>query len=233
MVITALCLSGGVGLVLKVVPMEAMIGILLWIGIIIAAQAYRDVPRLHFLGVAFGFIPALAAWLLLNIETTLRVAGSSLAEAASKFSPGDLALNGVFALNQGFILTSMLFAALLVYAAERQWLKAAAWAMAGSVLAYFGLIHAWTLGPLGLQSKLGPGAGKGFAMAYLGVAGLALGLKLLARAEGGPEGGRRFFDKRPSRQERAGRNPEAAQWNGGERRGRRRRRRDQVGRAGL
>ncbi|HXB97026.1 MAG TPA: NCS2 family permease [bacterium] len=232
-VITALCLSGGVGLVLKVVPMEAMIGILLWIGIIIAAQAYRDVPRLHFLGVAFGFIPALAAWLLLNIETTLRVAGSSLAEAASKFSPGDLALNGVFALNQGFILTSMLFAALLVYAAERQWLKAAAWAMAGSVLAYFGLIHAWTLGPLGLQSKLGPGAGKGFAMAYLGVAGLALGLKLLARAEGGPEGGRRFFDKRPSRQERAGRNPEAAQWNGGERRGRRRRRRDQVGRAGL
>jgi AGZA family xanthine/uracil permease-like MFS transporter len=232
-VITALCLSGGVGLVLKVVPMEAMIGILLWIGIIIAAQAYRDVPRLHFLGVAFGFIPALAAWLLLNIETTLRVAGSSLYEAAAKFSPGDLALNGVFALNQGFILTSMLFAALLVYAAERQWLKAAAWALAGSALSYFGLIHAWSLTPLGLQSKLGPGSAPGFALAYLGVAVLALGLKFLARADGGPEGGRRFFDKRPSRQGRAERSPEAAHWNGGERRRRSRRRRDQDGRAAV
>jgi hypothetical protein len=101
-------------------------------------------------------------------------------------------------------------------------------------LSYFGLIHAWTLGPLGLQSKLGPGSAPGFALAYLGVAVLALGLKFLARADGGPEGGRRFFDKRPSRQERAGRSPEpAANWNGGERRRRGRRRRDQTGRAAV
>ena len=201
-VITALCLFGGVGLVLKFVPMEAMIGILLWIGIIIAAQAYRDVPRMHFLGVAFGFVPALAAWLLLNIETTLRVTGTSLFDAAAKFSPGDLALHGVFALNQGFILISMLFAALLVYSAERQWLRAAAWAGAGAVLSYFGVIHAWALTPLGLQVKLGPGAAPEFAVAYLGVAGIALLLLWLGKADAAPEGGRRFFDKRSSRSER-------------------------------
>jgi len=229
-VITALCLFGGVGLVLKVVPMEAMIGILLWIGIIIAAQAYRDVPRLHFLGVAFGFIPPLAAWLLLNIETTLRVAGTSLYDAAAKFSPGDLAIQGVFALNQGFILIAMLFASLLVYASERQWLKVALWALIGSGLAFFGVIHAYALSPLGLQVKLGWGAAPGFALAYLGVAVLALLLKLSARVEGGPEGGRRFFDKRASRQERVQRHAgPAAQgaergpsWTGQERRRRRR-----------
>lgn len=213
-VITALCLFGGVSLVLKVVPMEAMIGILLWIGIIIAAQAYRDVPRLHFLGVAFGLVPALAAWLLLNIETTLRVAGSSLYEAAPKFNPGDLALRGVFALNQGFILIAMLFASLLIYASERQWLKVAAWALAGAILSYLGVIHAYTLDPTGLQVKLGWGAAPGFALAYLGVAALALGLKFFARAEGGPEGGRRFFDKRSSRQERFQRRRRAGQEGG-------------------
>src|SRR5690606_37266015 len=152
--IAALCLLGGVAWVLKVVPMEAMIGILLWIGLIIAAQAYRDVPRNHFLGVAFGFIPTLAAWLLLTMETTLRVAGSSLFEAAAKFTPNDIALAGVFALNQGFILSAMLFSSLLVYATERQWLRVAAWALAGSVAAWFGVIHAWDLTPLGLEVRL-------------------------------------------------------------------------------
>jgi adenine/guanine/hypoxanthine permease len=201
-VIAGLCLLGGVAWVLKVVPMEAMIGILLWIGLIIAAQAYRDVPRNHFLGVAFGFIPTLAAWLLLNMETTLRVAGSSLFEAASKFSPNDIALAGVFALNQGFILSAMLFASLLVYATERQWLRVAAWALAGSLAAWFGVIHAWDLTPLGLEVKLAWGAAPGFAIAYLGVAVLALALSRLGTPPPEPRGGRRFFDKRPSRMER-------------------------------
>jgi len=204
-VITALCLFGGVGLVMKVVPMEAMIGILLWIGIIITAQAYRDVPRMHFLGVAFGLVPALAAWLLLNIETTLRVTGNSLFDAAAKFTPDSIALAGVFALNQGFILTSMIFAALLVYAAERQWHRAAAWALAGAVLSYFGIIHAYTLTPLGLQVKLGAAAAPEFAVAYVGIALTALLLLWVGKADGGPEGGRRFFDKRSSHGERSSR----------------------------
>lgn len=154
---------------------------------------------------AFGFVPALAAWLLLNIETTLRVAGSSLVEAAPKFSPADIALPGLFALNQGFILTAMLFAALLVYATERQWLRVAAWALAGAVAAWFGVIHAWTLGPLGLEVKLGWGAAPGFAAAYMGVAVLALALRALAQPPAEPRGGRRFFDKRASRFEREAR----------------------------
>ena len=223
LVISALCLVGGVGLALKWVPMEAMIGILLWIGIIITAQAYRDVPRIHFLGVAFGLIPSLAAWLLLNIETTLRVAGTSLFEAAGKFSPGDLALQGVFALNQGFILSAMLFAAMLVYATERQWLRVAAWALAAAGLSFFGVIHAWTLTPLGLQMKLGWAAAPGFAAVYVGVAALALLLRAFAQGGQGPEGGRRFFDKRPSRSEREQRP------GGGEREGGGRRRRGRNG----
>lgn len=211
-VVTALCLLGGVGLVLKLVPLEAMLGILLWIGIIIGAQAYRDVPRGHFLGVAFGFIPTLAAWLLLNIETALRAAGSSLYESAAKFNPGDLALSGVFALSQGFILTSMIFAALLVYATERQWRRVAAWALAAAALAWLGVIHAWDLTPLGLQVRWGWGAAPAFAAAYLGVAALALLLGQLAQPPRAPEGGRRFFDKRAARFEREQREARRSGW---------------------
>jgi adenine/guanine/hypoxanthine permease len=188
-VVAALCLTGSVALVMSFIPMQAMIGILLWIGIIIAASAYRDVPRSHFLGVAFGLVPSLAAWLLLNIDAALRVAGSSLYAADPKFMPGDLAIRGVYALNQGFILTAMIFAAMLVYAVERRWLAVAAWALVASGLSFFGVIHAWTLTPLGLQVKLGWAAAPDFALAYLGVAALALGLRAFGRGLDEPEGG--------------------------------------------
>ncbi len=84
-VVTLLCLLGGITLVLKVVPLEATIGILLWIGIIITAQVFQEVPKSHALAVAFGLVPSLAAWALQLIETSLRKAGRSLFEAAPAF----------------------------------------------------------------------------------------------------------------------------------------------------
>ena len=59
--ISGLCMIGGVTLVLKFVPLEATLGILLWIGIIITAQAFQETPKQHALAVAVGFVPPLAA----------------------------------------------------------------------------------------------------------------------------------------------------------------------------
>ena len=49
---------GGIGAVLHVVPIDVTLGILLWIGIIITAQAFQEVPKSHALAVAVGLIPA-------------------------------------------------------------------------------------------------------------------------------------------------------------------------------
>jgi len=81
-----------------VVPLEAALGILLWIGLIITAQAFQEVPKPHALAVGLGLVPALAAWALVLIETTLRVTGSSLLAAAPQFK-GELYLHGVIALS--------------------------------------------------------------------------------------------------------------------------------------
>ncbi|MEJ2684015.1 MAG: hypothetical protein P8Z71_06440 [Candidatus Sulfobium sp.] len=165
-VIAALCLIGGVTLVLKVIPMEAMIGILLWIGIVITAQAFQEVPGKHSLAVALGLLPALAAWALLLVETALRKAGTSLFDVAPKFG-GDLYVYGIISLSQGFILTSMILAAMMVFVIERQFFKAALWAATASVLSFFGVIHAYILTPAGVQNKFGFGAAKAYATAYL------------------------------------------------------------------
>ena len=173
-VVTVLCLTGGVTLVLNVIPLEATIGILLWIGIIITGQSFQEVPPKHALAVAFGLIPSLAAWALLLIETALRAAGSSLYEAAPKFG-GDLYIRGVIALNQGFLLSSMVLAAVLVYVIERRFLKAAAWTAVAAVLSFIGLIHGYRLTEKGVQNAFGLDSEEGlkFAVMY-GLSALAL-----------------------------------------------------------
>jgi adenine/guanine/hypoxanthine permease len=164
-VITLLCLIGGVTLVLNWVPLEATLGILLWIGLIITAQAFQEVPKQHALAVALGLIPSLAAWALLLIETTLQVAGKTLLEVAPKFGT-QLYIHGIFSLSQGFLLSSMALAAILVFIVEKQFLKAAAWTFVAAVLSAIGLIHAYHLTPGGLRSNFDFPAAKGFALAY-------------------------------------------------------------------
>jgi AGZA family xanthine/uracil permease-like MFS transporter len=165
-VITALCLIGGVTLMLKVVPLEAMIGILLWIGMIITAQAFQEVPKRHSAAVALGLMPALAAWALLLIETALRKAGTGLYTVAPKFG-ADLYIYGIISLSQGFMLSCMILSAMMVFVVERQFLKAAIWTGVAALLSFFGVIHAYTLTPAGVQNNFGFGTAKSFAVAYL------------------------------------------------------------------
>jgi AGZA family xanthine/uracil permease-like MFS transporter len=164
--ITILCLIGAVTVVLRVVPIEAALGILLWIGLIITAQAFQAVPKTHAPAVALGLIPALAAWALLLIETAVRKAGSSLYETAPRFG-SDLYIYGAIALSQGYMLTCMVFSAVMVFVIGRQFLKAALWMLAGAGMSFVGLIHAYTLTPGGVENRFGFGASRSFALAYL------------------------------------------------------------------
>lgn len=164
-VIALLCMAGAYAWLLKIVPLEAALGILLWIGIVITAQAFQAVPRSHALAVSIGLVPALASWGLLLIETALRAAGSSLYIAAPKFGR-DLYIHGLVALSQGFMFTSIILAAVVVYLIERDFLKAAVWTAAAAVLSWFGLIHAYTLTPLGVANRFGFNAAPEFALAY-------------------------------------------------------------------
>jgi AGZA family xanthine/uracil permease-like MFS transporter len=181
-VITLLCMSGGMLLVLRAIPLEAALGILVWIGLIMTAQAFQSVPKAHALAVGLGLMPALASWALVLIETAVRAAGSTLYAAAPKFG-GDLCIQGVIALSQGFILTSMVLAALLVHGIEHQYLKAAVWASIAAVLSLTGVIHAFDLTPAGVQNRFGFWAAPDFAAGYGLGALLLLGMHCFPRTD--------------------------------------------------
>ncbi len=174
--ITLLCLCGGVLLVLKFVPLEVTLGILLWIGIVIMAQAFQAVPKQHALAVAFGLIPSLGAWAFLLVETTVQASGSSLLEVTPKFGTA-LFIHGIYALNQGFLISATIFAAAAVFIIERRFAVAALWMGLAALFSALGLIHAYELTPAGLAPRFGIWAAPEFAISY---ATVALLLSLLA-----------------------------------------------------
>lgn len=164
-IIAALCFAGAVTVVLRVVPLEAALGILVWIGVVITAQAFQSVPPAHALAVAVGLIPSLAAWGLFLVETTLRTAGSSLSAVAPKFG-NDLFVYGMIALAQGFVLSSMILAAITAKLIDQKFLAAAGWAFAAAALSGVGIIHAYRIASTGIDNHFGWMAAPAFAAAY-------------------------------------------------------------------
>ena len=187
-VITGLCLTGGVQLILYVVPIEAMLPILLWIGIIITAQAFQAVPSRHALAVAIGLIPAIAAWSYeMLIMPVLRLSDKSLPQAIELLAPQGLFVHGAIALWQGFLVIAMLLSAIVAFVIDHQFLKAAAWAAAAAVLSMVGLIHAYEVADWGAQPRFGLWAAPPFALAYWLTAALLLALHFAGYGRPAPD----------------------------------------------
>ncbi len=165
--IAFLCLTGTIQGVLNFIPLEAGIGILLYIGIIIVAQSFQETPKEHAPAVALGLFPALAAWGLLMVEAGLRAAGKSLYEVGLSSFAQSLAIHGMISLERGFIFSSMILAAIAVFLIERRFFRAALWSLAAASFSAVGIIHAYELTPGGVASRFGFLASPEFTVSYV------------------------------------------------------------------
>jgi AGZA family xanthine/uracil permease-like MFS transporter len=171
--VTLICLTGGVSIFLAIVPQECILGILLWVAIIITAQAFMEIPKEHSLAVAFGLIPPLAAYFFYLIDRTLRIAGASFNMAmADNMTAQEFFIRGIIVLSEGSLLTSMIFAAVMVFLIERKFLKAAQWTLAASLFSFIGLIHAYRFTDTGVQDGFGVTWSPRFGLLYLVISGI-------------------------------------------------------------
>ncbi len=151
---TLVCLTGTFSYIAWAVPVDAGMAIVLWIGIVIAAQAFSATPREHAPAVVMGLFPALAAWGAMMAKNGLRAAGLGTPEhpfteaLVQAFHGSDTWIQGAFALEQGFIFSAMILAAATVAVIERKFVHASLWCMAGALLSAAGLMHSyrWTAG---------------------------------------------------------------------------------------
>jgi adenine/guanine/hypoxanthine permease len=178
-----IALGGLTYLINALVPMEAGMAIVLWIGIIITAQAFQTTPPQHAPAVAIGLFPAIAAWGLLVLTQTLGAAGTAtndptlaarvLHEPAA-FRLSGLQLSGLVALSQGFMITSMVWSAISAHLIDRAFRRAAAAALFGVVAAFFGFVHAGSITPAGGLYEIGWATGWRWAVGYALCAGFFL-----------------------------------------------------------
>jgi adenine/guanine/hypoxanthine permease len=177
---TVVCVTGTLAHIAWAVPVDAGMAIVLWIGVVITAQAFQATPRAHAPAVVMGLLPGVAAWGALMAKNGLRAAGVGTpdgppfsAALIDRFLGSDTWIHGAFALEQGFIFTSTILAAVTVSIIERRFTIAAAWAALGAALSGVGLMHAYRFTPGDTAIALTPATE--WAIGY-GIMALILGL---------------------------------------------------------
>ncbi|WP_010582458.1 permease [Schlesneria paludicola] len=149
LVVTLICLTGTVELINAVIPMESGIAIVLWIGIIITAQAFSAVPREHAPAVAVGLFPAIAAWGFTVTQGAFFKSGGKTLQTLFVEDPranvSDFVLHGMISMQQGYIFTCMILAAISAFLIDRRFTAAGTWSLIGALCAAVGLTHAYQL----------------------------------------------------------------------------------------
>jgi|RhiMetStandDraft_4_1073278.scaffolds.fasta_scaffold04492_6 AGZA family xanthine/uracil permease-like MFS transporter len=172
-VMALLCVTGAAAVVAAIIPIEAGMAIVLWIGIVIGAQAFQATPMKHAPAVIVGLLPGIAGWGAQLIKTSLRAAG--LATVDRPFTPdllpifarADIYLGGAFALEQGQILSAMLLAAMTVFIIERQFGWAGVCMLVAAGFSWVGLMHSYRWMPSDTVLHPGWGTGGTWAAGYL------------------------------------------------------------------
>jgi AGZA family xanthine/uracil permease-like MFS transporter len=146
-VISLVCFLGLTALLLAVVPLVAILPILLYIGLVIGAQAFQASPQSHAPAVVLAIIPNVAAWGQLQVDSALNAAGTSAAQVGTaKLGGSGLVYHGMELLGGGAVLAGLVLGALAAFIIDRRLREAGLWAFAGAVLAFFGFIHGAQLG---------------------------------------------------------------------------------------
>ncbi len=160
---SVICFTGTVGWIAWAVPIDAGMAIVLWIGIVIAAQAFQATPPRHAPAVVVGLLPSIAGWGAYMAKAGLHAAGVGepngppfSPQLLGVFERSDIWLDGALRLEQGFILSSMLLAAATVAVIERRFVEAGAWCLGGAALSAVGLLHSYRWAPADTVLSLTP-----------------------------------------------------------------------------
>jgi len=169
---------GIISLMVSLIPVVAISPILLYIGMLIGAQAFQETPRSHAPAIVLALTPHLAAWGKLQIDNALGAAGTSAqAVGMDKLGQVGVLYEGLATLGGGAILGGLVLGAIASLVIDRQLMKASAFALGGSALTFFGFMHG---------EAIGIGQSPVVALSYLSVAAVLVGCAKYAVIEAKP-----------------------------------------------
>jgi adenine/guanine/hypoxanthine permease len=173
LVVIALAFFGVIAVVSTLIPLVAISPILLYIGMLIGAQAFQESPKAHAPAIILALTPHLAAWGKLLIDNTLGAAGTNAAAVGiDKLGQVGVLYQGLAVMGGGAILGGLVLGAIAAFTIDRAFRMAAAFAFAGAVLTFFGFMHGEAIGVA--QTPL-------VALSYLIVSLILLGCEKAAK----------------------------------------------------
>ena len=161
-VVLVLTWFGIISVLMAVIPVVAILPILLYIGMLIGSQAFQESPHRHAPAIVLALLPQLAAWGKTQIDNALGAAGTSAAAIGdAKLAQVGVLYKGLETMGGGATLAGIILGAITVFIIDREFEKAAAFALAGTIFTFFGFIHG---------EAIGIGSSPAVAVSYLGVA---------------------------------------------------------------
>ncbi len=175
LVVAILAWFGIISLMMALIPVVAIAPILLYIGMLIGAQAFQETPKRHAPAIVLALTPHVAAWGKVQIDSSLGAAGTNAAEVGlDKLGQVGVLYEGLSVLGGGAIIGGLVLGAIGVFVIDRKFYKAAAFSLAGAVLTFFGFMHG---------EAIGLGESPGVAIGYAAVALWLVGCARYAPAE--------------------------------------------------
>jgi AGZA family xanthine/uracil permease-like MFS transporter len=147
----AIFLIGIFGLLIlatAVIPQEVAYCILLYIALVIGAQAFQTTPKLHAPAVVIAFIPHIANYVKSSVDQALYAAQTTADKVGMiALAAQGLSYKGLASLGYGAIVTGMLLGAITAFLIDKRFRSAAIYAFSAAILAFFGVIHAPEMAP--------------------------------------------------------------------------------------
>lgn len=169
------CFVGLFGILDALLPVPAIVPILLYIGLLIGAQAFQAVPRLHAIAVVAALLPNLAEWAKTQVDNALNAAGTSASEVGMEALNGaGVVYEGLKTLGEGAVLVGLILGTMVTFILDKKFHYAAIAATVGAVLSFIGLIHA---------PEVSWAASPAVALGYLFFAAVCLAYSLLPGAK--------------------------------------------------
>jgi len=173
-IVILLCWFGTISVLLALVPSVAILPILLYIGMLIGSQAFQETPKRHAPAIILSLAPHIANWGLTIINGSLAAAGTVVAVLSheqlesliGKMRNEGVLYHGLQILGGGSILGGLILGAIAVCIIDRNFKKAAGFALAGAILTFFGFMHGERIGIA--QTPI-------VALSYLVVSGMFFG----------------------------------------------------------
>jgi AGZA family xanthine/uracil permease-like MFS transporter len=138
---------GVISVMAAIIPVVAISPILLYIGMLMGAQAFQESPKSHAPAIVLGLVPHLAAWGKLQIDNSLGAAGTSVKLlGVEKLEATGILYHGLEVLGGGAILGGLILASIAALVIDREFKRAGYFAAAGALLTFFGFMHGEAIG---------------------------------------------------------------------------------------